>query len=327
LAMKRLLLCLCAAGWCHAAEPARPATVSKEQAEVLEKWVSEGQWKAGRDSVESTPARQLEKAKKLEALGDVRQAADHFERLSNVYSESEQAEEALILAAKNHLAAGSYSKCREMIIELRRRYAHPTYLDLLGQVETSLARGYLEGRGEGGTYKLASRIRKARAIYENTLKEDSEGRWADDALLGLGQCDEALGAYDEAIKRYKELLEKYPGSELRAEAEGRIAACINKREPKPEYEETETMEARRRIEIAKQEAQAPDSALDTVALDENEQMLMNRQAEKRYDQARFYQVNAKYRAAEVYYELVKNRYPDSPWAKKAEEALQELRKR
>ncbi|MCW8129527.1 MAG: tetratricopeptide repeat protein [Planctomycetota bacterium] len=293
----------------------------------LDAWVSEGQWKHAKDAVEPTPAKQLAKAKRLEEIGDVGQAADQFKRLADVYSESEQAEEALILSARNYLSAGNYTKCREMITELRRRYAHPTYLDLLGQVESTLARGYLEGRGEGGTYKLASRVRKARAIYENTYKEDPEGRWADDALLGLGQCDEAISSYDDAIKHYKELLEKYPGSDLRSEAEGHIAACINKREPQPQYEESETAEARRRIEIAKQDAGSPESTIDVVALDENEKMLLNRQAEKRFEQARFYQVNGKYRAAEVYYEIVKTRYPDSPFAKKADEALQELRKR
>lgn len=309
-----------------AAQAAEPQPVA-DKATDLDKWASEGQWKNSKDAVESTPAKQLAKAKRLEEIGDVKQAAEQYKRLSDVYSESEQAEEALILAAKNFLAAGNFTKCREMITELRRRFAHPTYLDLLGQVENALARGYLEGRGEGGTYKLASRVRKARAIYENTYKEDPEGRWADDALLGLGECDETIGAFDEAIKHYKELLEKYPGSDLRAEAEGHIAACINKREPKPQYEESETNEARRRIEIAKQDAESSETSLDVVALDENEKMLVDRQAEKRFEQARFYQINGKYRAAEVYYEIVKTRYPDSSWAKKAEEALQELRKR
>lgn len=293
----------------------------------LDQWANEGRWKQGKNYVESTPAKQYAKARKLEEIGDVRQAAEEYRRLSDVFSESEQAEEGIILSAKCFLAAGDYTRCKEQITELRRRYLRPSFLDAMGQVECALARGYLEGKGEGGTYKLASRMRKATAIYKHIIDEDPEGRWADDALLGTGQCEEALGKYDEAIKRYKELFEKYPHSELRAEAEGRIAFCINLREPKPEYEETETREAMKRLRIAIEESGTEGSTLDAVALEENEKLLMDRQAQKRYDQAQFYIKNGKYRAAEVYLELIKARYPDSSWAQNAAAALEELRKR
>ena len=308
-----------------AGKPARPA--AGESVGERTEWVSEGRWPLGKNRVESTPAKQFKKAKRLEELGDVRQAAEEYRRLADVYSESDEAEEALILAAKNFLAAGNYTRCREEITEVRRRYVHPTFLDALGQVEADLGRGFLEGRGEGGTYKLASRVRKAQSIYQHILDEDAQGRWADDALLGLGQCDETLGNYDEAIKRYKHLLEKYPGSELRAEAEGRIATCIQKREPRPEYSETDTKEALARIEMAKGEAKAGELGLDLVALEENEKLLRERQAQKRFEQAVFYAKNGHFRAAEVYYELVKTHFPESPWAKKADVALTQLRSR
>jgi outer membrane protein assembly factor BamD len=293
----------------------------------LDVWVSEGRWVRGSTAVAATPALQLDKAKKLEALGDVRQAGEQYRRLADVYIESQEAEEALILSARCYLAAGNYTKCREELNELRRRYVHPTYLDAMGQVESALGRGYLEGKGEGGTFKPASRLRKARAIFEHILSEDPQGRWADDALLGLGECEEAVGRWDEAMDQYKKLLEKYPTSELRAEAEGRIAYCISKREPQPEYTEAETKEALRRIENAREEAASGDTDLDAVALEENERMLKSRLAEKRFDQAQFYAKNGHYRAAEVYYELIKVRYPESPWAKKAEEALNQIRRR
>lgn len=293
----------------------------------LDVWVSEGNWSRAKRAVESTPAKQLKKAKQLEAIGDVRQAADQFKRLADVYTESDEAEEALVLSARNYLAAGSYTQCRKQLDELRRRYIHPTYLDLLGQVEVALGRGFLEGKGEGGTFRLSSRVRRAKRIFQQILKEDAQGRWADDALLGLGRCEEALGHYDDAIKKYKELLEKYPRSELRAEAEGRIAFCINAREPRPEYTETDTSEARRRIEAARSEAASGNTNLDLVALDENEKLLEDRQARKRFEQAQFYAKNNHFRAAEVYYELIKLRYPKSKWAKESEKALLKMRQR
>lgn len=293
----------------------------------LDDWVSEGAWPRGPDTVEPTPALQRKRAQHYEELGDVLQAAEQYRRLSERYPESGEAEEALISSARNFLAAGEYSLCRDQMDELRRRYVHPTYLDLMGQVEIALARGYLEGKGEGGTFQLKSRVRKAKAIFGHVLAEDPEGRWADDALLGLGQCEEALGLWDQAIDEYKKLLSKYAGSELRGEADGRIAYCIMRRDPKPEYTESEAKEVLRRIAQAKEDAKAGDADLDLAALQENERMLKSRMAQKRFEQARFYAINGHYRAAEVYYELIKSRYSETPWAKKAEEELLKVRQR
>lgn len=293
----------------------------------LPEWVSEGRWSRGPTAVENTPEKQSNRAKRLADIGDSRQAAEQYQRLGNVYSESDLAEEGLVQSSKNYLAAGDYTKAREQLNELRRRYANPSYLDAIGEVEIRLARGYLEGKGEGGTFQLKSRIRKATQIFQRQIDQDPEGRWADDALLGLGQCAETLFDYDTAIKKYKDLLEKYPRSELRAEAESRIATCINKREPQPEYTESDTEEARRRIQQARDEAAAEDVDIDLAALEENEKVLSDRQARKRYDQAQFYMKNNKYRAAEVYFELIKARYPDSEWGKKSAEELAKLKQR
>jgi outer membrane protein assembly factor BamD (BamD/ComL family) len=293
----------------------------------LGEWVTEGRWSRGPLAVAPTPQKQVERARKLAEIGDSRQAADQYKRLANVFSESDLAEEGLILSSKYYLAAGDFTAAREQLDELRRRYANPSYLDAIGEVEIRLGRGFLEGKGEGGTYLLKSRIRKATAIFQRLLNSDPEGRWADDAMLGLGQCSETLFDYDAAIKYYKDLLEKYPRSELRATAESRIATCINKREPQPEYTESDTEEARRRIQQARDEALAEDVDIDLVALEENEKVLADRQARKRYEQAQFYMKNAKYRAAEVYFELVKTRYPSSEWAKKSADELIKLRQR
>ena len=293
----------------------------------LADWVNEGRWPRGSDYVEVTPEKQGAKAKRLQEIGDTRQAADQYKRLADVYTESDQAEEGLVFSAKNYLAAGDYTHCREQLNELRRRYANPTYLDSIGEVEISLGKGFLAGKGEGGTFRLASRIRKAKAIFQRQFDQDPQGHWADAALMGLGQCSEALGDYTTAIKKYKDVLEKYPRSELRAETEGHIAACIGKRDPRPDKTESDAEDARQRISQAKEDAASGDVDVDVVALDENERVLADRQARKRYEQAIFYEKNRHFRAAEVYFELVRDRFPKSPWAKKAADELEKLRRR
>src|SRR5262249_33945760 len=69
----------------------------------LADWVNDGQWPRGPNAVETTPEKQAAKAKRLEQIGDVKQAAEQYRRLGDVYSEAEQAEEGLILSARNYL--------------------------------------------------------------------------------------------------------------------------------------------------------------------------------------------------------------------------------
>ncbi len=123
------------------------------------------------------------------------------------------------------------------------------------------------------------------------------------------------------------MLEKYPRSELRAEVESHIAFCINRRHPTPEWSESETDDARARIAVAKEEAGVDKEDLDTIALEENEKLLIERMAEKRFSQAMFYKINNHFRAAEVYFELIKERYAKTKWAAKSKFELEEMRKR
>ena len=293
----------------------------------LSVWVNERKWPRGPHAVEATPEKQSQKAKRLESIGDSRQAAEQYKRLGDEFAESDLAEEGIVLSARNWLKAGDFTKCREQVTELRRRYVNPTYLDAIGEVEIALGRGFLDGKGEGGTYMFASRIRKATAIFKKEYETDPQGRWADDALFGLGNCAEALHDYDGAIKKYKEMLEKYPRSELRAEVESHIAFCINRRHPTPEYSESDSVEAQARLQLAKEEAADGTEDIDKIALEESDKMLIERMAEKRYEQAVFYRNNNHFRAAEVYFEVVKEKYGKTKYGPKAVAELAEMRKR
>jgi len=291
-------------------------------------WVNEGQWPHGPSAVEVTPEKQFDKAKRLEDIGDTRQAGEQYRRLADAYCESRLAEESLVRAARTYLSAGDFTKCRDQLKEVQRRYANPTFLDALGEVEINLARGYLEGKGEGGTYHPSSRVRKAAAIFQRQYDLDPQGHWAADALYGLGECAQASADYDGAIKKYKELLEKYPRSELRSEAESQIATCINLREPLPRHSDADTETVRKQIAQEKFDAlSGNDNDTDLALLEEHEKILADRLARKRYEQAVFYAKNGHFRAAEVYLELIKERYADSPWAEKAKQELENLRKR
>src|SRR5437868_4938626 len=104
----------------------------------LAEWVNEGKWPRGPLSVEATPDKQSEKAKRFQQIGDSKQAAEQYRRLADAYSESDMAEEGLVQSAKNFLAAGDYTKCRDQLTELRRRYANPSFLDAIGEVEIAL---------------------------------------------------------------------------------------------------------------------------------------------------------------------------------------------
>ena len=317
-----------------AAEP-RPAAQA---------WANEGRWPRGPRAVASTPEKQFEAGERQERLGAPRQAAEAFRLVAEEYPWAEGvrdqvgrprlfSEEARLRAAENLTRSGDLGKAREQVEELERFYPlqtegdrvfrTPKLLDLYGRVLTGLGRAYLEGRGEGGTYSLRSRLRKARLLFRKVLDTDPEGRWADDAYLGLGECEEALGCWRTARDHYQKLTEQFPESEQRPRAEGRIAHCLDRMEPRPAYSEAEVEEARRRILLQRQAR--PDA--DLAGLGEDVALLDIRQARKRFENGLFYAINGHYRAAEVYFEMVRERHPDTVWAEKAAEELEKLRRR
>ena len=64
-------------------------------------WANEGRWPRSAQAVELTPEKQALKARRLQDIGDSKQAAEQYRRLADVYSESDQAEEGLVRAARN----------------------------------------------------------------------------------------------------------------------------------------------------------------------------------------------------------------------------------
>src|SRR5437763_43422 len=89
-----------------------PLFAAQTQDDDLASWVNEGRWTRGPHAVERTPERQSAKAKRLESIGDSRQAAEQFKRLGDEFPEADIAEEGLVFAARNYLKAGDFTKAR-----------------------------------------------------------------------------------------------------------------------------------------------------------------------------------------------------------------------
>jgi TolA-binding protein len=290
-------------------------------------WVSDGRWPRGKESAMETPAAQLARAMDLEKAGSPGAAAVEYEKLIRIFPESAEAEKAHLGAGRCRFLCGQFRAAEEQLAELRRRFAKTELLDAAAEIEVSIARGYLDGKGADGGLPLRTRTRRARAIFERILKDDAMSRWADDAMFGLGLCHKTLGRYDLAIEQFKEMLDRYPWSELKAEAEMQIAECVALENPSPDYEDSEERDIRTRLDATRNEAYAKGRELDDAALRDAERILAERQAKKKYDQAVFYEGNGKWRAAEVCLEFLIARYPDTKWAEMARERLEVLRKR
>lgn len=153
---------------------------------IAESWVID-EWPSAPDHVERSPALQLSACESLARLKRHAQAADGFRLLVLRFSESEEAETALISAGEEYLAGGNVSEGRRILAELRRRYARPRYIDQLYKAELALADALLADRGK--ELPLGGRIYAARTIYTRILNDDPYGGWIDAAQKGVLTCD------------------------------------------------------------------------------------------------------------------------------------------
>ena len=160
--------------------------------DVIERWVvTDADWPSAPDHVERSPRKQESACEKLARQKHHAQAAEGYRLLALHFSESDEAELALIRAGEEYLALGDVNNARWMLAEQRPRYARTRWLDEIYAAEVALADALLKESVAGMT--LSNRIAEARKLYSRVKSEDPYGASAESVAKGLANC-EALHA-------------------------------------------------------------------------------------------------------------------------------------
>ncbi len=159
-------------------------------------------------------------------------------------------------------------------------------------------------------------------IFKKIVDKVPYSPYAAKAQYKMGILLLKLGRYDEARDAFQKVCDNYPDSEWAAPAKYQLAIATFKASGGADYDSTAIEEATKKLdEFVKSHPDAEISPQATAQLKE----LRNREAKKNLEIGQFYEKQQKYKAAEVYYNIVLDRYADTDYLDKAQSALEKIK--
>lgn len=163
-----------------------------------------------------------------------------------------------------------------------------------------------------------SNAEKAISVYEMVLKNDPYNLSAAEVQYRIGLCYQSIGKYKEAIKAFQKVIDNYPRSQWVDDAYYQIALSSFSQSLEVPYDQTMTRRAREKL--SEFEKRFPESEKAPIARKKRDSLEV-KEAQKVYEIARFYEKQGYFKSAGIYYEEILKKYPQTPWAPLAREAL------
>ncbi len=158
---------------------------------------------------------------------------------------------------------------------------------------------------------------------EEVIFHDPMGPYADKALWLCGYVNFYRGNYTEADFFLSQLVEHHPESKLRPKAIELAIMAKNNSTGGPAYDGRKSSEA---LQLAlSAQTNCPELATRGDFLTRQIAAINIQQAEKDFQTAAFYERRRNPASAYFYYEIIRRRYPGTPFAEKAGQRMQALR--
>ncbi|MFC1658789.1 tetratricopeptide repeat protein [Candidatus Omnitrophota bacterium] len=280
-----------------------------------------GEWINPKYAVKPTPAEQLDSALQLYGEGKLKEAQSEFERLLQHYPKSEQAAEAQYYLGAILEKQGKLYEAYLAYQKVIDKYPFSSRISGIIEKEFGIAESFMQGEKRKALGITLPVENPAIEIFRKVIDNSTYGPLAAEAQYKLGLILKSLGNYFEAEEEFGRVIKNYPQSEWVTPAEFQIAECRANISPSPDYDQEATREAKEKFQEFV--LSHSDAALSLQA-EENIRQLQEREAQGYYDSAVFYEKQRAYQAARIYYNIVIENYPRSPWAAKASEKLKAL---
>jgi len=314
-----------------------PGTPLANSSTLHEYELRDGKWVRRQSAPVLTP--ELQEAEGLLQRQRYADAIDVLERSIDVDQEelSDTHRYGLFLLAEAYYWQGNLTAARTFYEKLLDRYPGTdealTAATRLYQIGTRWLDAARTSDSSSGPFRLLSWWRTkdrplldtdghAIKVLEYIQEHDPGNPLADDAILAVANYQFRRGNYEQAAFYYDLLIQGYPKSEhlalayLRA-AEARLALYDG-----AEYNARPLEEARRLLQAAA--TQFPELEKDRPRIYEMLHRIEERQAERDFKVARFYERIGRPDAARVYYQLVIRDHPRTTWAQRARARLEEI---
>lgn len=289
-------------------------------------WTSDsGKWENPKFSAKDTPEDQVAYAQKLYEEKHLKDALREFKKLLKTYPLSKEAPLAQYYAGRIMEDLDNPYEAFKAYQKVIDTYPYTELVDEVIEKEYKIAEQFFSGKKIKivGKWQMPAKD-KAIEIFKAVADNAPYGKYADLAKFKAGMSYKDIQDYNSAILMFKDLIDRYPNSSVIDKARFQLAECSKLLAVKPAYDQTPTNLARKEFEDFLKKHPDSNMASDAKKVVDK---LKSSEAEHAYETGRFYEANRSPESAVIYYKDIVRNYPDTEWAKKAEERLNELEKK
>ena len=256
-------------------------------------------------------------------------AAKTYIQAGKQWASSSLEQDAYFMAAESYFFAEEYPKAEDYYVKLIKEYPRTRYQDRVDQRRMEIGNYWLQFPDKfynvnwtDKTKPLNDTQNHGKRVLEKMLLDSPTGRLADDAIMDIANTEFKRENWNEALDRYRDLITVYTDSPHQFDAHflGAKAALLAYQGPQYSSEPLEQADKLLKQmvrQFSKQASERKESIAEMLA------EVKYRQAERLYDEATYRNNKQEYAAAIVYCDRILDNYPDTPFAEKAQEIIDE----
>jgi outer membrane protein assembly factor BamD (BamD/ComL family) len=258
-----------------------------------------------------------------------RKAAKTYIQAGKQWASSSLEQDAYFMAAESYFFAEEYPKAEDYYVKLIKEYPRTRYQDRVDQRRMEIGNYWLQFPDKFYNVNWTDKTKPwndtqnhGKRVLEKMLLDSPTGRLADDATMDIANTEFKRENWNEALDRYRDLITVYTDSPHQFDAHflGAKAALLAYQGPQYSSEPLEQADKLLKQmvrQFSKQASERKESIAEMLA------EVKYRQAERLYDEATYRNNKQEYAAAIVYCDRILDNYPDTPFAEKAQEIIDE----
>lgn len=260
-------------------------------------------------------------------------AADLFLKAAGRWPDSAIEEDALYMAAECYYFSDQYPKATKTYDRLIEAYPNSRHLSVIDKRRFQLARYWLDLHKKQGYWSIVPNFSSDRPrfdTYGNAVKlferirlDDPGSQLGDDATMAAANANFESGKYFRADELYEDLRKNFPQSEHQFNAHLLGLKCKMFVYQGPQYDDKPLKDAANLLKQMYRQFPA-DVKQQNEYLTSVAKEVRLKQAERAYEEARFFERKGAYAAAKLYYRQLQEDYADTSLAEKAKDRGEQL---
>jgi len=274
-----------------------------------------GKWTNPKYAPRQNPKDQLKSALELYAAKKFDKAIIEFKLLIRYFPKAYESAEAQFYIGKcleGQIKDYEAFKAYQLVLD---KYPFNKRSEEIFQLQYDIAERFITGINTPKILGMSFQLEDpAIEILQKIVENAPYSKLAPKAQYRLGVYLKAKSQFYQAREELEKVIDKYPESEWAEPAKYQLAETMASISPKPSYDQNLTQEARVKFEeFAKNH---PEASLSQSA---NLQVtfLKDKEAESNFIIASFYEKQANYPSAKIYYQYILDNYPGSIFSAKS----------